>query len=241
MGGRRRAACIAGLAAAMAAAACRHGPPSYFPTEPGWHYGYRLRLESEGAAGFETLKSFSVNLPRRVLGDITVTPRLFQDGRILYYADDGASVRTAAYQEPGGEITDVAADQYLLKYPLDATTHWREAGRTVLLTQRFLYSKALPVTIGIDLDYKVEAVGETVTVAAGRFSNCVRIAAGGHTTVTTADHQTTLQVSVDLTEWYAPGVGLVKSVRAERAGEERAGNSRLSSELEYLGKPSWFD
>jgi len=48
-------------------------------------------------------------------------------------------------------------------------------------------------------------------------------------------------VTVDLSERYAPRVGLVKSVRAERAGEERAGNARLSSELEYFEKPSWFD
>jgi hypothetical protein len=136
---------------------------------------------------------------------------------------------------------DAAPGQYLLKYPLDAGSRWRAPASTVLLTRRFLYSKALPLTIGIDLDYAVEAAGDTVRVAAGRFTNCLRIGASGHTTVTTAGDQSTLDVSVELTEWYAPGVGLVKSVRSERAGEERAGNSRLSSELEYFRGPSWFD
>ena len=111
----------------------------------------------------------------------------------------------------------------------------------MLLTERFLYSKALPINIGIDLDYAIEKTGENVRVPAGHFFDCVKVTATGQTTVNTGDNQRTLNVVVELVEWYAPGVGLVKSTRSEKAGEERAGNARMVSELEYASKPSWFD
>lgn len=224
----------------LGATACRNDQ-SYFPLESGWRYGYRMTLESEGTAGAEKLASAAVNLPPQTIDSTSVTPRLFADGRILYFATDEKGIRTVGFRLPGEEPTRAAPDQYFLKYPLQSGAHWSAPGRTVLLTQRFLYSKALPITIGIDLDYSVEQAGETVRVPAGLFTNCIKIVATGRTSVTTADHQQTLEVGVDTAEWYAPGVGLVKSVRAEHAGSERAGNARLSSALEYLDKPGWLE
>ena len=240
-GRRQFAAGLAGLIALAGVAACRQEATSYFPLEAGWRFGYRLELKSEGTPTLERYKSVSTNLRRRMIDDVTVTPRLFQDGRVVYYGDDGAGVRSVAFQKPGGEITPAAPGQYLFKYPLSAGARWRTPGRTVLLTQRFLSSKALPITIGIDLDYTIEGLDETVRVPAGLFTHCLKLAAAGQSTVNTGDNQKILEVRVDLAEWYAPGVGLVKAERSERAGEERAGNAHLSTELDFLEKPGWFD
>lgn len=229
------------LVAAALMAGCGKRSESYFPLQSGRKFTYRIRLESEGTAGIETYKSFAVNLPARSIDGVKTTPRLFQDGRVLYYAEDDAGLRTVAFQKPGEDPSAAETGQYVIKYPLQAGTHWRAPGRTVLLTQRFLYSKALPIGIAVDLDYAIEKTGETVRVPAGRFADCIEIKATGATTVTTADNQTSLEVHVDIVEWYAPGVGLVKSERTEKAGEERAGNARSASELEYVSKPSWFD
>ncbi len=224
----------------LAATGCRPDP-SHYPLESGWRYGYRMALESEGTAGAERWASAAVNLPPQIVDSISATPRLFADGRILYFAADRKGIRTIGFRLPGEEPTMAAPAQYFLEYPLQPGTHWSAPGRTVLLTQRFLYSKALPIAIGIDLDYSVERARETVRVPAGLFTDCIKVVATGRTSVTTADRQQTLEVGVDIADWYAPGVGLVKSVRAEHAGSERAGNARLSSELEYLEKPGWLE
>lgn len=238
---RRLAAGLATLAAFAGTAACRPEQPSYFPLGAGWQYGYRLELKAEGAPRAEQMESVSLNLSRRTVDGLTTTPRLFQDGRIVFYGEDGEGMRAVALQEPGDAVAPAAPGQYILKYPLEVGTHWRTPGRTVLLTQRFLSRKALPITIGIDLDYRVEKMDETVRVPAGQFSNCLKLVGSGQTTVNTADNQNILDVRVDIVAWYAPGVGLVKSVRSERAGEERAGNARLLTELDFVGKPGWFD
>jgi len=232
-----------GVAAVLALAAllagCRDSQSS-FPLDPDLRFGYRLHLESEGVAGVETFKSFAVNLHSETIDGVSTTPRLFEDGKIIYYAEDKTGIREAAFREPGSDVTTAAADQYVLKYPLQPGAHWRGPGRTILLTQKFLYSKALPVTIGLDLDYTV-ANPESVQVPAGHFSNCIKVTAVGHTSVTTIDNQSTLDVSVEISEWYAPGVGLVKSIRTEKAGIERTGNAQLVTELDYFGKPGWFE
>lgn len=238
---RRLAAVLAGITALAGVAACRPDQTSYFPLEPGWRHGYRMAMTIEGMPEVEHSKSVSLNLHRRAIDGVTATPRLYQDGRIVYYVDDGTGVRPVAFQEPGDGVTAALPGQYLFKYPLAAGARWRTPGRTVLLTQRFLSSKALPITIGIDLDYTVEGLDETVRVPAGRFAHCLKLVATGETTVGAADNQRTLVVRVDLAEWYAPGVGLIKSERSERAGEERAGNSRLTTELEHAGKRGWLD
>ena len=235
----RRLAGFLAVSVLMALAGCRNSQ-SPFPLDPDLRFGYRLHLESEGTAGAENFKSFAVNLRAQIIDGASATPRLFEDGKIIYYADDKIGVREAAFREPGSDMTPAAPGQYILKYPLQPGAHWRAPGRTILLTQKFLYSKALPVTIGLDLDYTVENP-ESVQVPAGHYSNCIKVTAVGHTSVTTIDNQSTLDVDVEIAEWYAPGVGLVKSIRSEKAGEERSGNAQLVTELDYFGKPSWFE
>lgn len=221
-------------------AACDDRTAAYYPLEAGWDFVYRTEVDAEGTAA-ETYRASATNLAPRRIGNIAATPQLHQDGWILFFTGSDAGVRLVGYQKPGEAAIIEIPEHFILKYPLEPGTKWRAAGRTVLLTERFLYSKALPIHIGIDLDYTVEDVGTDVRVPAGRFSNCVKITGTGHTTVNTADNQRILNVDVEVTEWYAPGVGLVKATRAERAGEERAGNARMVTELEYVKRPSWFD
>ena len=226
--------------AVLGVAGCGDGAGDYFPLEAGWRFGYRTQLVSEGAPK-EVFRSTAVNLTPQTIGDVAAVPQLHQDGRILYFAGDAAGIRLIAYQKPGEDSATEVPQQFVLKYPLQAGTQWRAAGRTVLLTERFLYSKALPIKIGIDLDYTIEKVDDDLRVPAGHFFNCVKVTATGHTTVNAADNQRTLNVDVAISEWYAPGVGLVKATRAESAGEERAGNAHMVQELEYVRKPSWFE
>jgi len=229
---------------ALLLAGCRDSN-SPFPLDPDLRFGYRLHLESEGLAGAENLESFAVNLPPQNIDGVTATPRLFADGKIIYYAEDKTGIRETAFRDLDSDVTPAGADQYVLRYPLTPGAHWRGPGRTILLTQKslfskaYLFSKALPATIGLDLDYIVGNL-ESVHVPAGNF-DCVKVTATGRTSVTAIDIQSTLDITVEIAEWYAPGIGLVKSIRTEKAGIERAGNAKLVTELDYFKKPGWFE
>ena len=72
-------------------------------------------------------------------------------------------------------------------------------------------------TIPVQLRYEVVAVGETVTVPAGSFDNCLLLQASGNVVVRTDRGNASAEVRVSRQDWYAPGVGLVKSLRVEES------------------------
>jgi hypothetical protein len=49
------------------------------------------------------------------------------------------------------------------------------------------------------------------------------------------------EVTVDVVEWFAPGVGMVKMVRQEDSHPESYSAGIMTVELEALDKGSWFD
>lgn len=66
-----------------------------------------------------------------------------------------------------------------------------------------------------ELTFEIVQNQATVDVPAGTFENCLQIEGRGNTTVRTDRGNAVAHVSVAQTDWFAPGVGLVKSVRVE--------------------------
>ena len=71
--------------------------------------------------------------------------------------------------------------------------------------------------IPVQLHYAVSSLQESVTVPAGTFDNCLLLNASGKVTVRTDRGNASAEVIVSRRDWYAPGVGLVKSVRVEES------------------------
>ena len=72
-------------------------------------------------------------------------------------------------------------------------------------------------TIPLALQYEVKSIDETVTVEAGTFSGCLALRATGSVVVRTDRGNASAEVIVTQHDWYAPGVGLVKSYRLEES------------------------
>lgn len=209
----------------------RSGESDYFPLQAGRSWVYTMHVDVQGADP-ETFKSVAVNLVQESVEGTRATPRLYHDGRVLYYRRDPNGIRTVAFHEPGGAPQRAAGGQYVLKFPIRPGTAWHTPEHTFLLTQRLLYNRIVGVTIPVEIDYAITAVDDTVTVPAGRFRHCVHVTGAAKTTVGALDNTRILPLSVKVEDWFAPGVGLVKSVRSETAGAERTGNARMVMELE---------
>jgi hypothetical protein len=69
-------------------------------------------------------------------------------------------------------------------------------------------------SIPYTMTYLVESKKETVTVPAGTFENCLLVKGSG---LVQKDKGAlgVIKISVSEDSWYAPGIGLVKSVRKE--------------------------
>lgn len=66
-----------------------------------------------------------------------------------------------------------------------------------------------------DMVYTIESLDETLDTPAGRFEKCVKVEGQGRMTIYADPRAGYEEVFITHTEWYAPGVGLVKVERDE--------------------------
>jgi hypothetical protein len=240
MAGRRKG--LLSLLLIAAVSGCGEGEADYFPLEEGWTWGYRIMVNSQGV-GRNTYRSFVSNLPPQPLADITATPRIVHDGRVYYDAEEAGGIRRIAHREPGKTVAGAAPGHYVLKYPLEPGTSWRVGTRTQLLRRQVITRESVGVAAlvaEVELDYRVEAVDDVVTVPAGVFKGCLRVRGAGRIDYDTESRLGVITIEVSTTEWFAPGVGLVKLVRTERSFPENPVSGELVKELEVLDRGSWL-
>ncbi|MDX1519073.1 MAG: hypothetical protein R3318_03045, partial [Gammaproteobacteria bacterium] len=82
----------------------------------------------------------------------------------------------------------------------------------------------------------IESMRDTVKVPAGTFRNCMRIRTEGKAFVDAGNYVGNTVVGVDETSWYAPGVGLVKTVRKETTTKKALDYGEIILELEAFRK-----
>lgn len=70
-------------------------------------------------------------------------------------------------------------------------------------------------TIHLSLAVEITALDDFVEIPAGRYENCLKLQSTGVVNVRTDRGNANAEVLVSQNDWYAPGIGLVKSVRSE--------------------------
>jgi len=208
------------LAAGLATALCgcvrrESGATSYFPLRTGMTWTFRFTA-STGASGELTTANLA---PRKIFGFDTV-PQQNLGGDQPYtefYADDGAGIRHVAIDESEGLQSRLNDHSYVIKQPVRTGNSWREIDRTFDGT---IYNATT----------RIEALGDTITVPAGKYRKCVRVhstgiastlkgtarAPGNARVRTVAAGE---DISVEDYYWLAPGVGPVKATHEETRGE----------------------
>jgi len=160
----------------------------YYPLKPGLRWEYQVTSERG------TAKTLVItNLPPRELQGRTVTPRKWDLGGAVFYQfmgqDEGGIFRFAEQTSEKGAPTLITPRDYDLKYPLAEGTTWD------------ITAQVGEVKVPVNLS--IESVTDTVTVPGGTFKNCLKIKQVG---------EAKGQASVTAYEWYAPKVGVVKSL-----------------------------
>lgn len=201
--------CLA-LGAALLAGGCeRPLDNSYFPLadDISWEYRIEYRVKEET----RTQRLIFSTRPAVEVEDQYYYPRVSLNGHRDYYqkSDDGI-----VHVDPvSGERNRILA------YPLEKGRRWQEHSRVRILevTGAFTPSFEARTEKPITLDYEVESVGERVSVPAGNFDDCIRVKARGRLFAgrTLQEYMGIDSINIEQTEWYAPGTGLVKTVRNE--------------------------
>ncbi len=166
------------------------GAEKYYPLKVGMTWVYSVTSSKPGH------KITVTNEAPRDLQGKTVTPRKWEvGGNVRHFfigKDDYGVYRYAEQMSATAEPKVVTPKVYYLKNPVDKGTNWDNSIK--------MGENELKVNI------IVESVRETVQVPAGTYKECVLLKheggmkdAKGH-------------ISITALEWYAPDVGLVKSM-----------------------------
>ena len=207
---------------------CSKKTETYYPVKEGqtWQYQVSLgsMLGSEGGG-----KLVITNLALRELKGKKVTPQkveLAGQTHFVFIAEDDNGIYEFAEQSPGSvepQIKDSPA--YLMKYPIKANNTWEEKTKTSLLKQN----------LSITLKSTIESTDETVTVPAGTFKSCLKVKGTG-AAKKDLGILGVANVSVEHHNWYAPGVGMVKTVLKENSNNMMVGSGELTLQLESFKK-----
>lgn len=219
--------------AALALTACSGTPsPEYFPLEPGLRWEYAVHERNKVTDKIEHLRIR--NLPPLTRGGQRYTRRLASDGNEYWLmatdtAVQRAGVRTAIDFEPRMD----AAPRTVLLLPPALKQWWMFETRPYILERlepfRERFSK--DDSKRIELRMQVAALDDVVEVPAGRFEKCLRLQGEGLLHVLADARIGASEVPITHTEWYAPGMGLVKLERREVLDTEQVVGGEVTMEL----------
>jgi hypothetical protein len=197
------------LPAAWLLMSCGGADQSYFPLgkSAAWEYNvsYKVRGELRGQ------KHIVSNGKPVEVNDQRYYPRTELNGHRDFYQKTGEGIV---------HVDPVSGDKLLiLKYPLEKGQQWTATSRIRVLevTGAFVPTFKARLVRPVTVTYRIEKTDDTISVAAGTFSHCLRVHGKGRLFAgrTLQEFMGIDSINIDQTDWYAPGVGLVKTVRDE--------------------------
>lgn len=163
----------------------------YYPLKPGLTWTYKVSSDQG-----QDRKIVVSNLPAKEVGGVTVTPRKWDfGGASKYYlmATDSMGIyRYGEQKEESAEPVLAKPKVYSLREPVSTGTYWD------------IHTKLGEDNLTVNLT--VESTSESVTVPAGTYKDCAKIKHSG------GSQKDGGGLALEAYEWYAPEVGLVKSI-----------------------------
>lgn len=234
---RPRALMLPGLLWLLAQlAGCGAGGAEYFPPDKGrwWEYRLTVTILEETARQKQLLR----NVGEGRWGDEQVLVREHTGGEMRIYHTGSEGVRRVASRMPDAvQPVEDPPGHFVIKAPLEPGTAWPVTSRLSLVESRAFEPRDLLIRrrLPVELTYTIEALDDTVEVPAGRFQDCLRVRATGRRVVPVDRGLRSASVDVEAVDWYAPGVGLVKSTRREYSDSSFLKTGEFLMELERSG------
>lgn len=204
----------------------------YFPLQEGAYWRYKMNYRTMDGR-WDTFFAYE-NYPSYRNDEHTIFVRKTLDGREYHYTinDDGIMVQN--YEITEGMQTRIESNQhYVFKFPLEVGQSWNDKSYSQVLIKTGPPQKTVfRINANIPVNVTVESMNESVTVPAGTFNNCIKINLKGSGFHDAGNYVGHTIVSIDEERWYAPGVGLVKSIRREKTTDLVVRDGQINLDLE---------
>lgn len=205
---------------------------SFFPLAQGHRWAYDLTTEWENNL-VEHEPRVIETLGRERLESGEAWRRRSDSGVDYWLRSDASGIyRVAAKSELQDAPEADKEPRFVLKAPIAVGTTWRSSTTAYLLQRRQEFPREIRHSHpAVPMNYTIEALGETLTVRAGSFENCVRVRGVAALRLFADPVVGWKDMPLITTEWYCAGVGLVKLVREEPAESTFLSGGTLTMEL----------
>ena len=210
---------------------CTDTEQTYFPLTKGLKWQYDVALITRD--GLSNQKYIFNSLGK---GDFNGEPAYLResiDGTISYYSlgEEGThylgNFDTNSFPPVKNEYKKI-----ILPKDIAIGATWEDKTITKLLQKTGPPQKTLfKIIAKVPLEVKVESLDETVIVPAGKFENCLKVSMSGSVYKDAGNYVGLTVVSVKQSNWYAPGIGLVKMKRIETTERQALDKGTLLVEL----------
>lgn len=213
---------------------CADNNDSYFPLTKGLKWQYDVALITRD--GLSNQKYMFNSLGEGKLNGEPVFLRESVDGTVSYYSNTGGGTHYLGHKD--SQSLNPGFNEYkhtILPDAISVDRKWEEETITRLLQKTGPPQKTLfRIITKVPLEVKVESLNETVIVPAGKFENCLKISKTGSVYKDAGNYVGLTVVSVKQSNWYAPGVGLVKLERIETTERQALDKGTLLVELTHF-------
>jgi hypothetical protein len=219
---------------ALCVAACGDGDhDAYFPLASGHEWTYQVTWQRG-----DPVQTLQERLTLRTRGADTIGGgrawRRRSDTGTDYWlrADDSGVFRVASKTDLQPDPQPDEPRRYVLRQPYAVGTQWVVTTTPYVLQRRHEFPQTqYQRHTRLDMHYRIAAVGERITTAAGAHADCLRV-----------EGQATLRVFFDAQgawrdspvthrEWYCRGIGLVRLERHEPSASKLLDGGAVTLEL----------
>jgi len=197
-------------------AGCGDPSETLFPLEAGRYWNYTVTTTVLDETARSTLEVRALGVVDGEAGPVGVIE--YPGNARGYYLSGVDGVRRVATRRGAdGRVRSDGPAHFILRSPYAAGTSWSLPSQLTLIESIFYEAgeRIREREVAVTLQYSIASAAETVTVPAGTFSGCLKVTASGSAIVRVNQGANFGHVDVEHVDWYAPGVGLVRSERRE--------------------------
>jgi hypothetical protein len=230
----------AGLALAFCLSACgkKVGTDSFFPLNEGrsWDYRVTKKLSDDSDPQIDRL-NFTARGQQTL--DSGPAMRRHSDNGVDYWlrSDDSGIYRVASKNPLENDPKADNPPRYVLRKPFVIGTQWEASTVAYVLQRRNEVPKEIRYTQKpVMMTFRIDALAEKIETPAGKFDGCIRVAGEAKIKLYVDAQFAWRDIPLFSTEWYCPGVGLVRMERVETSPSKFMIGGSMSLEL-----TSWND
>ncbi|HSR62600.1 MAG TPA: hypothetical protein VLN56_04260 [Gammaproteobacteria bacterium] len=215
----------------VATTGCGPSGDRYFPLDEGRYWRYDMIYETMDGR-FKGIYALEMLETEEKEGREIYIARTI-DGELIFYTVDEQGVKRSGSEKTVDRNTTYSGEElYVFRYPLKEGTEWESVTVSKALIKTGPPQKTeFHIRARVPVSVRIESMHDTVRVPAGTFRNCMRVVLSGDSFINAGNYVGRTIVKVKETNWYAPGVGLVKSERNETTTKKALDKGSITLEL----------